>query len=208
MPVQIELRARLFHWLISPSPKPEHGHYIEYTFELATVFANVLFLLGSACFLGGAHVVGACLFFCGSLVLTVLSALNVLEQRAYRSHRAASDAKLLLLQPDDERRRAEQAAAGRLLENACYCASGAVFTLGSLLYVHRFYHRVEEAMVMIQLKQQHREYLTTGRMLRPPLLVSPTAAAMPRLNLSGSPIQIGASDSQSHARMHATLWRH
>ena len=147
MPVQIELRARLFHWLISPSPKPEHGHYIEYTFELATVFANVLFLLGSACFLGGAHVVGACLFFCGSLVLTVLSALNVLEQRAYRSHRAASDAKLLLLQPDDERRRAEQAAAGRLLENACYCASGAVFTLGSLLYVHRFYHRVEDERI-------------------------------------------------------------
>ena len=146
MPVQIELRARLFH-CFSPSPKPQHGHRIEYTFELAAVFANLLFLAGSGCFLVAARVVGAGLFFCGSVVLTVLSALNVLEQRAYRSHRAASDAKVLLLQPDDARRRAERAAAERLLENACYCASGVVFTLGSLLYVHRFYYRVENEQI-------------------------------------------------------------
>ena len=146
MPVQVELRARLFHYF-SPSPKPQHGHRIEYTFELAAVFANLLFLAGSGCFLVAARVVGAGLFFCGSVVLTVLSALNVLEQRAYRSHRAASDAKVLLLQPDDARRRAERAAAERLLENACYCASGVVFTLGSLLYVHRFYYRVENEQI-------------------------------------------------------------
>ena len=143
MPVQVELRERLYHFLVSPSPKPQHGHFTEYTVEVSYVLANMLFLAGSVCFLREkTMVIGAALFFGGSIIFTVLSGLNVLEQHAYRVH-LESDTKLL----QDQHRPSERATPERLLENGCYFLSSVAFVFGSLLYIHRFYYKVKDEQI-------------------------------------------------------------
>ena len=133
MPVQVELRERVYHFLFLRKPKPQHGHAVEYTVELLYVLANCTFLAGSICFFSSdLMVIGAILFLAGSLVFTVLSALNVCEQRAYQAH-YESDAQLLSAGAAGPS--SEQGTAERLLENGCYFLGSIAFVAGSPLRV-------------------------------------------------------------------------
>ena len=145
MPVQVELRERVYHFLFLRKPKPQHGHAVEYTVELLYVLANCTFLAGSICFFSSdLMVIGAILFLAGSLVFTVLSALNVCEQRAYQAH-YESDAQLLSAGAAGPS--SEQGTAERLLENGCYFLGSIAFVAGSMLYVHRFYAEVKDEQI-------------------------------------------------------------
>ena len=109
------------------------------------MLANCTFLAGSICFFSSdLMVIGAILFLAGSLVFTVLSALNVCEQRAYQAH-YESDAQLLSAGAAGPS--SEQGTAERLLENGCYFLGSIAFVAGSMLYVHRFYAEVKDEQI-------------------------------------------------------------
>ena len=113
--------------------------------ELLYVLANCTFLAGSICFFDSdMMVIGAMLFLAGSVVFTVLSALNVCEQRAYQAH-YESDAQLLNAGAAGPS--SEQGTAERLLENGCYFLGSIAFVAGSMLYVHRFYAEVKDEQI-------------------------------------------------------------
>lgn len=138
MPVQVELRQRLFHFCVGRSPKPQHGHGTEYAVELSFILANLLFVAGSICFFDSeTRYVGALCFLAGSGIFAVLAAVNMLEQQAFRAHFVSEHQ--LLGAPE-----AGEHALPRALENGCYFVASLLFVLGSLLYVHRFYYEVKD----------------------------------------------------------------